>query len=103
MDFVVAAEAGEQGDRGVDHAFGLGDHDRAAPEAGQPVPLAGMVALDPMRLVLTGVKPTRRDQLGVGRPLVRAIEARAPALEALDQLGAGGLVTTTQFPIDEPS
>ena len=45
-DPVVAAEAGEQRDEDVDHAFGLGDHDRAAAKAGEPVALAGMVALD---------------------------------------------------------
>ena len=103
MDAVVAAEGGEQGDRGVDQALGLGDHDRAPPEAGQPVPLAGVVALDPVRLVLAGVEPAQGDQPGVGRPLIRAIEARAPAPEARDQLGTGGLVTTAQLPIDEPS
>ena len=65
--------------------------------------LAGVVALDPVRLVLAGVELTERDQLAVGRPLVRAVEARTPAPQALDQLGTGGLVTTAQFPIDEPS
>ena len=37
---VVATKAGEQDDGGVDHALGLGDHDGAAAEAGEPVPLA---------------------------------------------------------------
>ena len=87
----------------MDHALGLGDHDRAPPEAGQPVPLARMVPPDAVRLVLAGVEPADRDQLGVGRPLVRTIEARAPAPEGLDRPGAGGLVTTAQLPIDETS
>ncbi len=67
------------------------------------MPLAGVVALDRVRLVLAGVEPADRNQLGVGRPLVGAIEARAPAPQALDQLGTGGLVTTAQLPIDETS
>lgn len=67
------------------------------------MPLAGVVALDAVRLVLAGVKPAQGNQPGVGRPLVRAVEARAPAPQARDQLGAGGLVTTAQFPIDETS
>ena len=62
-----------------------------------------MVPLDAVRLVLAGVEPAERDQLGIGRPLVRAVEARAPAPQALDQPGAGGLVTTAQLPSDEPS
>ena len=62
-----------------------------------------MVALDPVRLIFAGVEPADRDQLGIGRPLVRTIKARTPAPQALDQLGAARLVTTAQFPIDETS
>src|SRR6187431_1051788 len=55
-DPVVAAEAGEERDGGIDHALGLGDHDRAAAKAGEPMALPSMVALDPMRLVLADVE-----------------------------------------------
>ena len=65
--------------------------------------LAGVVALDPVRLVLAGIEPAERNQLAIGRPLVRTVEARTPAPQARDQPGAGGLVTTAQFPIDETS
>lgn len=40
------------------------------------------VALDPVGLILADVEPPRRDQLGVGGPVVRAVEARVPALQA---------------------
>jgi hypothetical protein len=79
-DPVIAAEAGEQSDADVDHASGLRDHDRAAAEAGQPVPLAGVVALDPMGLLLANIEPALRDQLGVSFPTVGAVEAHPPAL-----------------------
>jgi hypothetical protein len=50
-DPVVATKAGEQGDGGVDHALGLGDHDGAAAEAGEPVPLAARTTgRHPLRL-----------------------------------------------------
>src|SRR3954452_7747049 len=94
------AEADEERDRGVDHALGLGDHAGAAPEAGEPVPLAGMVALDPVGLVLADVEPALRDQLGVGRPVVGAVETRLPALHALDQPAQGGGVTTPALPVN---
>src|SRR4051812_24962709 len=59
---VVAAEAGEQRDGGVDHADGLGDHDRAAAEAGEPVPLAGVVALDAVGRLLSDERAALRGQ-----------------------------------------
>ena len=102
-DAVIAAEAGEQGDGSLDHAHGPGDHAGAAAEAGQPVPLAGMVALDPVRLVLADVEPALRDQLRVGLPAVGTIETDPPALQAFQHSFEGGGVTTAQLPVDEPS
>ncbi len=63
---VVAGEAGEERDRGVDHALGLGDHDRAAAEAGEPVALAGVVALEPVGFLLADMEPALRDRLNGG-------------------------------------
>src|SRR3954468_23906603 len=82
---------------------GLGDHAGAAAEPRQPVPLAGVVALDAVGLLLADVEPPLRDQLGVGLPAVGAVEANTPALQSLEQPLAGGLVTTAQLPVDEPS
>src|SRR3954449_7948697 len=45
---------------------GPGDHAGAAAEGGEPVPLAGMVALDPVRLLLADVEAALRDRLAVG-------------------------------------
>src|SRR3954466_9335356 len=100
---MVVGEAGEERDRGLDHTLGPGDHAGAAAEPRQPVPLAGMVALDPVGLVLADVESALRDQLGVRRPVVGAVEADAPALQSFGQPLAGGLVTTAQLPVEEPS
>ncbi len=100
-DLVVAAEAGEERDGGVDHALGLGDHDRSAAEAGDPVPLASMVALDPVRLLLADIEPALRDRLLVGGPVVGAVQARVPALQTGRELVESGGVTTAAFPVNQ--
>src|SRR3954447_8816384 len=69
----------------------------------QPVPLAGMVALDAVGLLLADEQPPLRDQLGVGPPAVGAVEADTPALQSMEQPLANGLVTTAQLPVDDPS
>jgi hypothetical protein len=100
----VAAEAGEERDGGIDHALGLGDDDRAAAEGGQPVALAGVVAFDAMRLLLTDEQLPWRDQLGIGLPAIGTIEPRVPALpQAGEQALEGSSVTTAQLPVDEPT
>src|SRR4051812_32253640 len=62
-----------------------------------------MVALDAVGLLLADEQPPLRDQLGVGRPAVGAVEADTPALQSLEQPLARGLVTTAQLPVDDPS
>src|SRR3954454_12773100 len=99
----AVAEADEERDRGLDHAHGLGHDAGATPEPRQPVPLPGVVALDPVRLLLADVEAPLRDQLGVRRPVVGAVETDAPALQALEKSFEGGLVTTAQLPVDDPS
>ncbi|MCC2664520.1 MAG: hypothetical protein K0S35_2442 [Geminicoccaceae bacterium] len=101
--------SGRRGDGGVDHALGLGDHDRAAAEAGEPVPLAGMVALEAVGLVpgsgpgqaLADIEPKLRDRLLVGGPVVGAVETRVPALHAGKQPFESGRVTTAAFPVNQ--
>ena len=100
-DPVVAAEASKQGDGGVDHALGLGDHDGAAAEARKPVSLVGVVALDPVRLLLANKEPALRDQLGIGSPVVGAVETRVPALHAAKEPFESGRVTTAAFPVNQ--
>ena len=100
-DSVVAAEAGEEGDGGVDHALGLGDHDGAAAEARKPVSLAGVVALDPVRLLLANKESALRDQLGIGSPVVGAVETRVPALHAAKEPIESGRVTTAALPVNQ--
>src|SRR5919202_5408576 len=102
-DAGTVAEADEERDRGVHHPHGLGHHAGAAPDPRQPVPLAGMVPLDPVRLLLADVEAALRDRLAVGRPVVGAVEAHAPALQALEESFESGPVTTARFPVDDPS
>ncbi len=84
--------------------LGLGDHDRAPAEAGKPVPLAGVVALDAVGLFLADMELPLRDQPGTGLPAVRAVEPRVPArLHPGDQTLQGSSVATAQLPVDEPA
>src|SRR4051794_18283706 len=99
----TVAEAGEQRDRGVDHADGLGDDDRAPAEAGEPVPLPRVVALDAVGLLLADEQSTLRDQRRVGLPTVGAVVSDTPLLQSLEHQLEGGGVTTAQLPVDEAS
>ena len=65
------------------------------------MPLAGVVALDAVRLVLADVEPALRNRLGVGRPVVRAVEARVPAPQAGEEPLQGGAITTAAFPVNQ--
>ena len=44
--------------------------------------------------------PALRDQLGVRRPVVGAVQTRVPALHPFEQSAQGGGVTTAAFPIN---
>src|SRR5829696_5912061 len=100
-DPVVSSEAGEQGDADVHHPRGLRDHDRAPPEAGEPMPLAGVVPLNPVRLVLARIELPDRQEYVIDGVVVRTVQARAPALQPLVQALTGGLVTTAAFPVHQ--
>ena len=58
------------------------------------MPLAGVVPLDAMRLVLTRVELSGRQEHVIDGVVVCAVQAGAPALQALEEALAGGLVTT---------
>jgi hypothetical protein len=77
----------------------LGHDAGAAPEAGEPVPLPRMVALDAVRLLLADEQPALRDQLAVCRPVVGAVQTRAPPFHPLQQPAQGGGVTTAALPV----
>src|SRR5689334_24680164 len=59
-----------------------------------------MVPLDAVGLVLADVEAPLRDQLGVGRPIVRAVKTRLPALHTFEQSTQGGGVTTPALPVN---
>jgi hypothetical protein len=68
------------------------------------VALAGVVAFDAMRLLLTDEQLPLRDQLGIGLPAIGTIEPWVPAPpQAGEQALEGGSVTTAQLPVDEPT
>src|SRR4051795_8846235 len=93
----------EQRHGGLDPPDRAGDHAGAAAEAGEPVPLPGIVALDKLRLVLADVVPAFRQGRVVGRPLVGAEQAHAPGLQPAEQALQRGSVTTTALPVDQPA
>src|SRR4051812_39626323 len=101
-DPVVSGEAGEQGDADVHHTPGLGDYDGAPPEPGQPMSLARVVPLDAVRLRLARMELPDRQEHAINGVVVRTIQARAPARQALDQALTGDLVTTAAFPVHQP-
>src|SRR4051794_41372439 len=59
-----------------------------------------MVPLDAVGLVLADVEPALRDQLGVGRPIVRTVQTRVPTLHTFEQSAQGGGVTTAALPVN---
>ena len=99
-DPVVSGKPGEEGEADVHHALGLRDHDRTPPEAGRPMPLPGVVPLDAVGLILAGVVLPDWQQV-IHRVVIRAVEARLPTRQPLDQALAGGLVTTAAFPVHQ--
>src|SRR5918993_2498305 len=94
---------GEQGHGRLDHRDRPGDDAGAPPEAGEPVPLAGIVALAPLRLVLTDVVPADRQGGVIRRPVVGAEQAHAPGLQAGQQAVERDAVAVAALPFDQPT
>src|SRR5215218_8642923 len=94
---------GEQGHGRLDHRDRAGDDAGAPPEAGEPVPLARVVALAALGLVLADVVPARGQGRVVGRPVVGAEQAHAPGLEPAQQAFEGDPVAIPAFPVDQPA
>src|SRR3954466_13981440 len=94
---------GEQRHGRLDHLDRAGDDAGAATEAGEPVPLAGIVALDELRLVLADVVPAFRQGGVVGRPIVGAEQAHAPGFQPAQQALQRSLVATAALPVDQPA
>jgi hypothetical protein len=100
-DPAIPGKASEQGKADVHHALGLRDHDGAAPEASQPVPLTRVVERGAVGFVLARVVLPDRREHGVGGVGVGAVEPSAPAREPRDQALAGGLVTNAALPVHQ--
>src|SRR3712207_7639831 len=77
-DPVVSSEAGEQGDADVHHPQGFRDDDRPSPEPRQPMPLAGVVPLDAVRLRLARMELPDGQEHIVPRVVVRTVQAGGP-------------------------
>src|SRR3982751_3646197 len=67
------------------------------------MPLAGVVAFAVLRLILADVVPPDRQGFIVGRVVVGAEQAHAPALQALEQAIQRALVAAAALPIDQPA
>ena len=67
----------------------------------QPMALARVVPLDAMRLVFARMELSDRQEHVIDHVIVGAVQARAPALQALDQALARDLVTTAAFPVHQ--
>src|SRR3954469_9230056 len=99
----VAVVVGEQGHGRLDHLDRPGDDAGAAAEAGEPMPLPGIVALAALGLVLADVVPTRRQSRIVGRPIVGTEQAHAPGFQPAQQALQRGLVAVAALPVDQPA
>src|SRR3954466_7432910 len=94
---------GEQGHGRLDHLDRPGHDAGAAAEAGEPMPLPGIVALAALGLVLADVVPTRRQGRIVGRPVVGAEQAHAPGFQPAQQALQRSLVAVAALPVDQPA
>ena len=94
---------GEQGHGRLDHLDRLGHDAGAAAEAGEPVPLPGIVALARLGLILADIVPARRQGRIVGRPVVGAEQAHAPGFQPVQQALQRGLVAVAALPVDQPA
>jgi len=65
------------------------------------MPLAGVVPLNPVRLVLACIELPNRQEHAVDGVIVRTEEPGAPAPQALDQALTGDFVTTAAFPVHQ--
>ena len=65
------------------------------------MPLAGVVALDAMGLVLADVEPSWRDRCLIDCPIVGAVEARVPELQAGEESFQRGAIATAAFPVNQ--
>ena len=95
------AKRANGGDADVHHPLGLRDHNRAPAEPRQPMPLAGVVPLDAVRLVLARIELSDWQEHVIDGVIICAVEPRAPARQARDQALAGGLVTTAALPVHQ--
>src|SRR5829696_6418084 len=65
------------------------------------MPLTRVVPLNAMRLLLARIELPDRQQHAVHRVVIRAVQARAPARQPLDEALASGFVTTAAVPVHQ--
>src|SRR5215216_8150838 len=66
------------------------------------MPLAGVVPLNPVRLIGARVQLSNWQEHAIDGVIVRPVQARAPARQPRDQALASGFVTTAAFPVHQP-
>src|SRR5262247_4672262 len=77
-DVSIDPEPGKQCQGEVHHGLGLGDHDRLPFEGAKPMPLAAMMALDPIRPGFAHDQLLGWDHCGIDRPMIGTIECHIP-------------------------
>jgi hypothetical protein len=85
LDGAIDADSHEERYAGINHAYGLGDHDAPTTEASKPMALRGMTPLHPQRLVFPLIESTDRDQSCIDHVFVSTIQSCVPGLQAIDQ------------------
>jgi hypothetical protein len=100
-DVSIGPEPGEQCHGEVHHGLGLGDHDRLPFEAAKPMPLAAMMALDPIRPSFAHDQALGWDHGGIYRPMIGAVACHIPLGQAIDQPLQGCRITTPTLPVKE--
>jgi hypothetical protein len=100
-DVSIDPEPGKQCHGEAHHVLGLGDHDRLPFEAAKPMPLAAMIALDPIRPSFAHDQSLGWNHGGIDRPMIGAVACHTPLGQALDQRLQGCRITTPTLPVKE--
>jgi hypothetical protein len=77
-DVSIDPEPGKQCHGEVHHVLGLGDNNRLPCEAAKPMPLAAMIALDPIRPSFAHDQSLGWDHCGIYWPMIGAVECHIP-------------------------
>jgi hypothetical protein len=98
-DVSIDPEPGKQCHVEVCHGLGLRNNDRLPFEAAKPMPLAAMIALDPISPSFAHDQALGWDHCGIYWPMIGAVECPNPLGQAIDQLLQGCCITASTLPV----